>query len=52
MDTTAGEDFIGLCDQKRSHQHFVPGTEILRIYDDLKTLDKSEGLLKICGIQE
>jgi hypothetical protein len=39
MDTTAGEDFMGLCDQKRSYQQ-LPDTESLRIYDDLKTLDK------------
>ena len=40
MDTTAGEDFMGLYDQNPSYQQ-VPDIESLRIYDDLKTSDKS-----------
>jgi len=39
MDTTEGEDFMGLSDQKRSYQQ-LPDKESLCIYDELKTLDK------------
>jgi len=39
MDTTEGEDFMGLCNQNPSYQQLLD-KEILRIFDELKTLDK------------